>query len=56
MRRLMGSLELSDAHFRRSFPWRPVSDTRAALADMVASFAADNGRALPAGFEMGKVA
>ena len=56
MRRLMGSLELSDAHFRHSFQWRPVSDTRTALAEMAASFAADNGRALPARFAMGKVA
>lgn len=35
-RRLYGSLELSDAHFRRSFDWTPVTDTRIALAEMVA--------------------
>ena len=35
-RRLFGSLELSDAHFRRSYAWTPVVDTRAALIDVVA--------------------
>ena len=34
-RRLYGSLELSDAHFRRSFDWTPVVETTAALTDMV---------------------
>jgi nucleoside-diphosphate-sugar epimerase len=34
-RRLYGSLELSDARFRRSFAWTPVVSTRAGLADMV---------------------
>jgi nucleoside-diphosphate-sugar epimerase len=32
-RRLYGSLELSDAHFRRSFDWTPPESTRAALAE-----------------------
>jgi len=35
-RRLFGSLELSDAHFRRSYAWTPVVDTTAALIDVVA--------------------
>ena len=35
-RRLFGSLELSDAHFRRSYAWTPIVDTRAALIDVVA--------------------
>jgi len=34
-RSLYGSLELSDAHFRRSYAWTPVVDTRAALIDVV---------------------
>jgi UDP-glucose 4-epimerase len=33
-RRLYGSLEISDAHFRQAFRWTPVIDTRAALAEM----------------------
>ena len=44
VRRLTGSLELSDAKFRRTFQWRPVSDTRAALFEMAAAFAAEKGR------------
>ena len=43
VRRLTGSLELSDAKFRRTFQWRPVSDTRAALFEMAAAFAAEKG-------------
>jgi nucleoside-diphosphate-sugar epimerase len=34
-RRLYGSLEISDAHFRRTFRWTPVVESRAALAEMV---------------------
>jgi hypothetical protein len=34
-RRLFGSLELSDAHFRQCFRWAPVVETRAALSEMV---------------------
>jgi nucleoside-diphosphate-sugar epimerase len=34
-RRLFGSLELSDAHFRQCFRWTPVVETRAALSEMV---------------------
>jgi hypothetical protein len=34
-RRLYGSLELSDALFRRSFAWTPIVSTEAALAEMV---------------------
>jgi nucleoside-diphosphate-sugar epimerase len=48
VRRLMGLLELSDAHFRRSFRWQPVRDTRTALAEMAVGYAAEKGRALPA--------
>jgi nucleoside-diphosphate-sugar epimerase len=33
-RRLYGSLELSDAHFRQCFRWTPVVETTAALAEM----------------------
>lgn len=33
-RRLYGSLELSDAHFRRAFQWTPAVDTQTALAEM----------------------
>jgi UDP-N-acetyl-alpha-D-quinovosamine dehydrogenase len=39
-RRLYGSLELSDAHFRRTFDWIPAVETRAALAEMAAAQAA----------------
>lgn len=35
-RRLFGSLELSDAHFRRSFAWAPPLDTRTALIELIA--------------------
>ncbi len=35
VRRLYGSLEISDAHFRRTFRWTPVVETQAALAEMV---------------------
>ena len=35
-RRLFGSLELSDAHFRRSFAWAPPVDTRTALIELIA--------------------
>lgn len=34
-RRLYGTLELSDAHFRRSYAWVPVVDTRTALIELV---------------------
>lgn len=37
-RRLYGSLEVSDAHFRRSFHWTPIVETKAALAEMARSF------------------
>jgi nucleoside-diphosphate-sugar epimerase len=47
VRRLTGSLELCDAQFRRSFRWRPVADTRTALAEMASAFAAEKGRAAP---------
>src|SRR5262245_52718017 len=33
-RRLYGSLEISDAHFRQTFRWTPVVETGAALAEM----------------------
>jgi nucleoside-diphosphate-sugar epimerase len=42
-RRLYGSLELSDAHFRRSFDWMPVVETTAALTDMVRNLAGRTG-------------
>ena len=48
VRRLTGSLELSDARFRRTFQWRPLSDTRTALFEMGIAFAAEKGRAVPA--------
>ncbi len=35
-RRLFGSLELSDARFRRSFAWAPPLDTRTALIELIA--------------------
>ena len=28
LRRLYGSLEISDAHFRQSFAWSPLIETR----------------------------
>jgi nucleoside-diphosphate-sugar epimerase len=37
-RRLYGSLELSDARFRRAFQWTPSIDTRAALAEVARAF------------------
>lgn len=37
-RRLYGSLELSDAHFRQCFHWQPIVDTKAALAEMAGRF------------------
>jgi len=37
-RRLYGSLEVSDAHFRQAFRWTPVIQTKAALADMAAAW------------------
>jgi nucleoside-diphosphate-sugar epimerase len=55
-RRLMGSLELSDAHFRRSFRWQPVEDTRSALAETAVGYAAGKGRALPARAKMREAA
>jgi nucleoside-diphosphate-sugar epimerase len=42
-RRLYGTLELSDARFRRAFGWRPVVETRVALAEMAAAHAAGRG-------------
>jgi hypothetical protein len=48
VRRLTGSLELSDAKFRRTFQWRPVVDTRTALMEMATAFAAEKGRAVSA--------
>jgi nucleoside-diphosphate-sugar epimerase len=38
-RRLYGSLELSDAHFRRCFQWTPLVETKAALAEMAQAYA-----------------
>jgi UDP-N-acetyl-alpha-D-quinovosamine dehydrogenase len=42
-RRLYGSLELSDAHFRETFRWTPVIETRVALAEMAAAWRAERG-------------
>jgi nucleoside-diphosphate-sugar epimerase len=42
-RRLCGSLEVSDAHFRRTFHWTPPVETRTALAEMAAAHAAARG-------------
>ena len=42
-RRLYGSLEISDAHFRHTFHWTPVMETRAALAEMAAACRAGRG-------------
>jgi nucleoside-diphosphate-sugar epimerase len=39
-RRLYGSLEVSDAHFRAAFRWTPAIETRAALAETAAAYAA----------------
>jgi nucleoside-diphosphate-sugar epimerase len=55
-RRLVGSLELCDAHFRRSFQWQPWRDTRAALAEMAANYAAERGRAWRAPRPIGEAA
>lgn len=56
VRRLVGSLELCDAHFRRNFPWQPWGDTRAALAEMAASYGAERGRAWRVPRPMGEAA
>jgi nucleoside-diphosphate-sugar epimerase len=40
-RRLYGSLEISDAHFRQAFDWTPVMETRAALAEMAQAWRAE---------------
>src|SRR5262249_16612162 len=42
-RRLYGSLELSDARFRRTFAWTPAVETRVALAEMAASHLSGRG-------------
>jgi nucleoside-diphosphate-sugar epimerase len=42
-RRLYGSLEVSDARFRRTFQWTPAVETRTALAEMAAAHAAGRG-------------
>jgi hypothetical protein len=39
-RRLYGSLEVSDARFRRAFDWTPAVETNVALAEMAAAHAA----------------
>jgi nucleoside-diphosphate-sugar epimerase len=54
--RLMGSLELCDDLFRRSFHWQPVTETRSALMEMAASYAAGKGRALPVPLGIGEAA
>ena len=43
-RRLFGSLELNDDHFRRTFRWQPTTDTKTVLAEMASAFAAEKGR------------
>jgi nucleoside-diphosphate-sugar epimerase len=43
-RRLLGSLELSDDHFRRTFRWQPPTDTKTVLAEMASAYAAEKGR------------
>jgi nucleoside-diphosphate-sugar epimerase len=53
-RRLYGSLEISDAHFRQTFRWAPVMETRAALAEMAQAWRAQRrsdavGTAVPHG-------
>lgn len=40
VRRLYGSLEVSDARFRAAFRWTPAIETRAALAETAAAYAA----------------
>jgi len=42
-RRLYGSLEVSDAHFRQTFRWTPVMETRTALAEMAVARRAARG-------------
>jgi UDP-glucose 4-epimerase len=44
-RRLYGSLEVSDAHFRHTFRWTPVIETKAALAEMAAAWRGEFGHA-----------
>jgi len=39
-RRLYGSLEVSDAHFRRCFQWTPIVETKTALAEMAQALSA----------------
>jgi UDP-N-acetyl-alpha-D-quinovosamine dehydrogenase len=55
-RRLLGSLELSDTHFCRSFQWQPVRDTRTALAEMAVGYAAETGREQPAPLRISEAA
>ncbi|HEX5958518.1 MAG TPA: NAD-dependent epimerase/dehydratase family protein [Hyphomicrobiaceae bacterium] len=43
-RRFYGSLELSDAHFRRTFNWTPIVETRAGLAEMAAAHGETRGK------------
>lgn len=43
-RRLYGALELSDAHFRRSFRWTPAVDTKTALAAIAKAYSAGQSR------------
>jgi nucleoside-diphosphate-sugar epimerase len=43
-RRLYGSLELSDAHFRRSFQWTPAVDTKVALAAIARAYSTGQSR------------
>ena len=43
-RRLCGSLELSDAHFRRSFRWTPAVETKTALAAIAKAYSAGQSR------------
>jgi UDP-glucose 4-epimerase len=38
-RRLCGSLQLSDAQFRRRFDWTPSVESKVALAEMAAAYA-----------------
>jgi nucleoside-diphosphate-sugar epimerase len=42
-RRLYRSLEISDAHFRQTFGWTPVIETKAALGEMAAAWRAERG-------------
>ena len=43
-RRLFGSLELCDAHFRRTFGWTPAVETGRALAALAKAYLAEPGR------------